>query len=527
MQPLALNINKAFHSKPAWPFHWPISPGEMLLLYLGFRFFRYNIVDKLYISNLSRLISLYTTDSQTRTLISELSITPIQEYLNTKNRGSLKQRQWKALLAFFRFQISVFKRIARVSIFLVVPLCVSILGNIFFRKISINSIICNALARTGGTFIKLGQWASTRPDLLPADLCQKLANSLQSQAPSHSFKFTSKQLEPFNQLLKGVQPFPVGSGAVAQVHMGALHNGKQVVVKVLHPQIEQTLQIDLYIMKIVGNLLHKAFPSLRWIRIPDEIQLFSNAMLSQCDLRREALNLVSFRRNFFWMRKRVTFPTPLLATKNILIESYEGGIPISRILQDPLVSHKKKDEISERLLSVFLRMVLRDNFIHADMHPGNILVSSDLERLIILDAGLVTSLKRKDFLNFSDLFKALFIYEDGERVGRLLIERLDANAKRFIRGEERFCSEVQQLIRETFHERSSNLSQLFLEKISLGSVFKKLVTSLNSHQVHLDPAFTNLVMSIICVEGLGRQLSIGKNLLPLVQQTAKRIFGEP
>ena len=145
-----------------------------------------------------------------------------------------------------------------------------------------------------------------------------------------------------------------------------------VAIKVLHPKIERIVRRDLRVMGFFAQIVN-AIPTMEWLSFPDEVKQFGEMMRLQLDLRIEAANLTIFRRNF---RNRSTawFPYPYTqyTTRQVLVEEFATGIPLEHFLQNGGGVFQK--EIADEGLDAFLHMLLLDNFIHADLHPGNIMV---------------------------------------------------------------------------------------------------------------------------------------------------------
>lgn len=468
----------------------------------------------------------------------------------------------------------------------------------------------SALIRAGATFIKLGQWASTRPDILPAELCMCLSQ-LHAQVPSHSYEWTVKCLRDKDMLndFEWISEKPIGSGTVAQVHLGILKDelGKLnqkaekeqedekgenkekvemkleskrelkrgeknqfVAIKVLHPNIEFAFYKDLMIIQSMAALIDTFIPSLKWLSLPEEISYFSLMMKQQIDLRFEAYTLSRFNNNFM-MDPTVSFPKPLKISSSVLVETFEQGIPVNDFIASKC--HNVNKQIGIIGLKSFLKMLLWDNFVHADLHPGNILIGNQgrkdgqsesisflskikdeigigiekkrrneneidgMERgiginnqdgnndifhlsnvhVIFLDTGLVTELSRRDFYNFTDLFYALVVRGDGYTAAKLMIERSPSFYRDQVIDPEGFCLQVEELIEPIF-KRSRSSTNLNLEKLSITPVLFKMFDLIRQHHVRLDGSFTNLVMSLICVEGVGRQLAPDLNLFPFLVQ---------
>lgn len=479
-----------------------------------------------------------------------------------------------------------------------------------------------SLSRAGATFIKLGQWAATRPDILPAILCQELAE-LHANAPGHGMKWNEQVIEAaFGRALSDVfeefEGKPIGSGTIAQVHRAKLRpkqgssssSSSHVAVKIAHPGIERVIADDLLLMAAVAKLAHNLIPSLRWICLPEEVHVFSRMMHEQLNLRFEAFTLHRFSQNFEGTAKawgnlpRIRFPRPVfpwVSTRCLVEDLIEDAIPIGHITHYDYCDDEKNPNVRRDLavlgLRGFLQMLLWDNFVHADLHPGNILVTfielprgrvpktalgellasfhrrvdnlfgsvrsimfritcpgelppdprdpikikrlpgeSDrdffdrqlknpraLAQLVFLDTGLVTELSRADFQNFTDLFQALVLKGDGYLAGALMIDRSPEWARANVVDRESFCRGLAEIVKPIFAKRAVEVvsgQAASLRELRLDVVLNRLMQLARAHHVRIDSAYTNLVMSLLCVEGLGRQLAPEMDLRPLLAQAA-------
>jgi aarF domain-containing kinase len=214
-----------------------------------------------------------------------------------------------------------------------------------FRKTWIR-VVRHTLAKAGPAFIKWGQWAATRPDLFPRDLCSELAE-FQTKAPSHSFSYSRKCIEnafgrKLNEIFERFEEEPVASGSIAQVHRATLkykYPGQQikpvvVAVKVRHPGVTEAIRRDFFIINVVSKI-SRAFPNLKWLRLDESIQQFAVFMMSQVDLSREAAHLNRFIYNFR-RSKDVSFPIPLypLVHPSVLVETYEQGESVLHFVEE-------------------------------------------------------------------------------------------------------------------------------------------------------------------------------------------------
>jgi aarF domain-containing kinase len=193
------------------------------------------------------------------------------------------------------------------------------------------------LEHSGPTFTKLGQWASSRVDLFPDDIC-KLLSKLQSHVHPHPMLATKLSIESaygqkMTELFEDFNEEPVGVGAVAQVYQARLKDGRKVAVKVLHPYAHELVNIDLKIMHGVAKFIEFVIPESHWLSLPDEVEMFSFMMKQQLDLSLEGKHLNQFEKNF---RKwsLVGFPVAVQAADpNVLIETWVEGIPMEKFLR--------------------------------------------------------------------------------------------------------------------------------------------------------------------------------------------------
>lgn len=466
-----------------------------------------------------------------------------------------------------------------------------------------------AMECAGPAFIKLGQWAASRSDIFPTEMCD-IMSKLHSNAPAHSMHATRKIVEAafgghdFDDIFEEFHEEPLGVGAIAQVYKAKLkpdlakpedidgyqpsrlltqnvkrnvetvlksspHRvpSKYVAVKVLHPHVERTVRRDLRIMGFFASALG-LIPTIEWLSLPDEVAQFGEMMKLQLDLRIEATNLAIFRRNFK-DRSTAWFPYPYtdFTTRNVLIEEYAQGIPLSDFIENGggVFQH----DIADEGLDAFLRMLLLDNFVHADLHPGNIMVrfyqsakpdirlgkhtdkphpeeqddvtEQVLERLrpyrhrkntkaweaelakideegfrpqlIFIDTGLVTELNNTNRTNFLDLFRAVAEF-DGYKAGHLMCER--CRQPEAVLDQEVFALKMQHLV------LSVKSRTLALGNVKIGDILQQVLGMVRNHHVRLEGDFVNVVISILLLEGIGRSLNPDVDLLssslPILRQ---------
>ena len=390
--------------------------------------------------------------------------------------------------------------------------------------------------QSGPCNIKFSQWLSQRPDLFPLLLCDQLRD-LQVNASTHSIKHSLRALEKaFGRKWSETitlarnehdEPVIIGSGCIAQVFRGRLKKQKKgggeeehdVAVKVVHPRAAKSIAADTNIMLALARLI-ELLPGTDSLSLHESVQEFTKLMLSQLDLRNEAKSLKEFRKNFAistsaadgnnQYRRRVRFPGPLAVSKSVLVETFEEGETIAEAMKAIESDHQVRSGLAQVLLDAILKMTFEDNYIHADLHSGNIIVrglrngnvgESGGITLSLIDTGLVAALgvvERRDFL---DLFRAV-VQNQGALAGRLMIERNKHPRNETMPRETRaaFEGEVAALVQEV---HSSGLS---LGRIGVAALLQKLLVACYRHQVKLESKFVSTILAIGVVEGLGRRL---------------------
>ena len=292
-----------------------------------------------------------------------------------------------------------------------------------------------------------------------------------------------------------------GSGCCAQVYRGRLREGREVAVKVLHPQLAASIELDLALMRSVAACLTRLLPDLKWLNMEAAVTEFQTLLESQLDLRTEADNLQRFRENFKAV-PGICFPEPVmrLSSQCVLVEDWVEG----HCIQDYLTSQDTglKSRLAELGVRMLLKMVFEDNFWHGDLHPGNILVT-ETGQLCVLDAGIASSLSAGDRENIRHTFAAV-VTGDGARVGELFLDRSHHQCQ----DREAFIHEMKLIVDK------ARRAQLSLDRIDVPSLLQSVFSTLIRHKVRLDANFSSVIISIAIVEGLGRALDPTLDLVP-------------
>ena len=355
-----------------------------------------------------------------------------------------------------------------------------------------------SVEKAGPTFIKLIQWATTRHDLFHPEFISRFT-ALQDHTRGHTWKETEKLLEDalgpnYHDILAfdddelndgehqneyqkqkrlsnangGWFPWsssnrdkyvPIGSGCVAQVYKAKLKQdvkllptGTEVAVKVTHPNILHKVCVDFYILNTITSLL-ELLPNIDYLSMKDSVGQFRDIMLPQLDLRVEANNLKRFRRDFE-NDPQVAFPMPVddLTSANVLVESFIHGETILNFCGEGKRTIKERQHLATIGLETVMKMIFLYDFVHGDLHPGNILVNRNKSekghplRLNMIDCGLVVEMGEQDHVNLVKVLGA-FIKKDGFLAANLMIDtakKCQASAldvELFCKGIQKICTD--------------------------------------------------------------------------------------
>lgn len=279
-----------------------------------------------------------------------------------------------------------------------------------------------ALEELGPTFIKLGQLASTRTDIIPEDFTRELAK-LQDEVKPASFtevkKIIEEEIGPIKEVFEQFNENPIGSASIAQVYP-AIYKGQKVIVKVRRPRIEKIIETDIEILRMLVNIIEKNIPGVRERRLERLIDVFARTIRKELDFFNELNNAEKFR-DLFRGDRRIYIPMVYqeISTNRVLIQEHIDGIKISDITKmkdngiDPRV-------IAENGADIFLKQVLVAGFLHADPHPGNLFVKEG-NVIVPIDFGMVGRLTPKTKDEISNLLMGV-VETDPNRIARVLIK---------------------------------------------------------------------------------------------------------
>jgi len=381
-----------------------------------------------------------------------------------------------------------------------------------------------ALIDLGPIFVKFGQILSTRRDLLPSDVAEELA-LLQDQVPPFPGAIARAAVEsalgaPVATLYKHFDETPLASASIAQVHAAQLPDEREVVVKVLRPGIAQRIAADVALLRALGDLAQRWHPNADKIRPREVVAEIETTLHNELDLQREGANASLLKRNF-------ASGDDLLVPEVFWSHSTEAVLTLGRVRGigvDDLAALDAagidRIALAEKGVRLFYTQVFRDNFFHADAHPGNIWVDAarrENPRFIALDFGIMGSLPERDQYWLAENFMAMF-ERDYKRIAELHL------AAGWIPPHVRL-DELEAAVRtvcEPYFTRP-------LAEISLGEVVVKLFAVARRYELTLQPQLILLQKTLLNIEGIGRllhpQIDIWATAKPVLADILRHRYG--
>ena len=378
-----------------------------------------------------------------------------------------------------------------------------------------------ALEELGPIFVKFGQAISTRRDLLPVDIADELAK-LQDAVPP----FPAEQAiaiiedaygETVDEVFERFDKEPLAAASIAQVHTAKLKAGPEVIVKVLRPGVQDQIESDLAVLRVIAGLADRYWEHGKRLRPLEVVDEYEHTILDELDLMREAANSAQLKRNFqgsemlyvpdiFWDYCR----------PEVLVQERIYGTPISEIdtLREAGVDFQV---LAENGVEIFFTQVFRHNFFHADMHPGNIFVTTEdpaRPKYAAVDFGIVGTLSPEDQRYLAENFLAFFD-RDYHRIAKLHLDSgwVPAGTR---------VDQLETAIR-TVCEPIFNKP---LAEISFAQLLMRLFRVAQRFDVETQPQMILLHKTLFNIEGLGRQLYPQLDLWKTAHPVLKRWMDE-
>ena len=373
-----------------------------------------------------------------------------------------------------------------------------------------------ALEELGPIFVKFGQLLSTRRDLLPDDIADSLAKLQDQVAPFSNAKALVLIKEAYgeeniSQFFSHIDEHPLASASIAQVHAGQLINGSEVILKLVRPNIENTIRHDVGLLYTIAGLAERFWSEGKRLRPTEVVAELEKNLLDELDMLREASSASQLKRNF--EDTDILYIPDInwsLTKSKLLVQERVYGIPIGDIeaLKAKNVNLARLAEIG---VEIFFTQIFKHSFFHADMHPGNIMVDAtdpDNPKYIAIDFGIMGTLAPDDQRYLADNFLAFFNH-DYRRVAELHIQSGWVPAGTRL---DEFEAAIRSVCEPIFAKP--------LKEISFGQLLLRLFQTARRFNMEVQPQLVLLQKTLLNIEGLGRQLYPDLDLW----QTAKPIL---
>ena len=373
------------------------------------------------------------------------------------------------------------------------------------RKISKNSSlgerIRKALEELGPIFVKFGQVVSTRRDLLPEEIANELAK-LQDQVTPFSKSQALEILDTaydksIDQIFKKIDDEPLAAASIAQVHSAKLSDGKDVIIKILRPNIQTQIVKDISALYIIARSLENFWSESEQVKPTEIVKEYEKTIINELDLKREAANAARLKKNF--SKSEMLYVPEIYwdyCRTNILVQERIYGTPIRDI--DTLKKQKTNIKaLAENGVEIFFTQVFRHNFFHADMHPGNIFVQiedPDFPKYAAVDFGIIGTLTKDDQYYLAENFLAFF-EGDYNKIAQLHIDSGWVPSETRV---DEFEIAIRTVCEPIFNKPLSD--------ISFANVLISLFNTARQFNMEVQPQLILLQKTLFNIEGLGRQL---------------------
>ncbi len=375
-----------------------------------------------------------------------------------------------------------------------------------------------ALEEMGPLAIKLGQLLSTRRDLIPPEVLSQLV-LLQDRVKPYDTQLAKQRIQEslkadVGTLFARFDEQPLAAASIAQVHTAALHDGREVVVKVTRPDIHNQILQDFEILAWLGNWLENRLEAARALHLSEIIQDYRQIILNELDLSLEADNTRRMR-HYFTGSSMMYVPEVYMDSKDVMVAERITGVPISDIATFDRLGMDRAD-LAEKGLTIFFTQVFRDNFFHADMHPGNVFVETinpSNPRFIALDCAIMGELSKSDQMT----------------VARMLLAVMNSNFMQLIQivhqaGWIPPGTDQDALAREMRRTVGPMVSKP-MDQLDFAGILIQVMDIARRFHLEIPPQLMLLLKTLVHVEGLGTdlypQLDIWKLAKPILTEWVK------
>ena len=368
-----------------------------------------------------------------------------------------------------------------------------------------------AVENAGPAFIKAGQWTCTRKDLFGDDF-RKVFEKLYSDVKIHPIEDTYRVIaedlkQDPREIFDKIEEVPCGSGSIGQVHIAQLKGStEKCVIKVMHPNVVETIATDFWIINGTARFIDKYFSSFERYDVVRLALAFTNHLAAQLDFRIEAENLELFREHFKDV-DYVEFPRPLFSTMRVLVETYASGEAATPEFLGAQEEHVR-EILAGKGLNTWCKMLLRDNFVHGDMHPGNILIDTTdphNPKVTMIDVGLCQKLDHATESPLVFNLMSSFVHWNDKLCCETLLAM--GTEQKFAEAEP-FKAEMAVHFAGFRSKRSSEVKDK-----QISNILENIFNCIRDHRVMMDPPFVSLLFAVLVLESFIMSLNPEFNMV--------------
>ena len=373
----------------------------------------------------------------------------------------------------------------------------------------------------GPSFVKIGQTLSTRSEILPKAYCDELAK-LQTECDPLPFEQILAALDEIygdarGDVFDAIDPTPLGSASLAQVHKARLATGETVAVKIQRPGVKATMAQDIDIMRMVARQASRFMKDEQMLDLRDVVEELWATFLEETDFAREAANLEEFAR----LNEDVAFIDcpkvyPELCGEYVLVMEYVDGIPIMAVDRLREAGYDL-EEIGQKILDNYATQILDHGFFHADPHPGNLLIRNG--KIVYIDLGIMGRLSPRDRAGFGGIIEAVGMESAAELKDALLSFAISKDNS--VIDHTRFLADLDLLL--------SDYGSCDVADIDIGMFLNDILLLTRSCKVTLPASITSVSRGIVTLEGTIAPFIPNDNVVSIINahiQRSKSVRGE-
>jgi ubiquinone biosynthesis protein len=373
------------------------------------------------------------------------------------------------------------------------------------------------LEQLGPTYIKLGQIASTRQDLIPAEIIRELEN-LQDNAPSFAWEQASAIVRqelgvPWEKIYRHFEPLPFAAASIGQVHQAVLHSGAKVAVKIQRPDIAAMIETDLEILYHVVGLVERRFKWAENYQVSEMVSEFAKSLRNELNYSLEARYALKIASQLT-THSRFYIPKVYEAysTKKVLTTEFIAGIKINEI--DKLTQHGfALPDLAERFVTGILHQVFIAGFFHGDPHPGNVVVLANGD-IGLFDFGMTGRLGPEMRFHLASLIIAMMRRNSDGIVKAILAMGIAPDNVNLSQ------------LRNDIDQFQEEYYDIPLSRLGLGNTFSKISAIVFKHHIKLPADLTLMGKTLITTEGIAQKLDPGLNVVSIAEPLGRELLRE-